>query len=152
MVEASATTNLAEVDADYLRLWQPSARNHVDVRDIFVDKEVVTEPVAPHVPVGNGEVETSLEYPGPTNDQVPALKGLLEYLDQLYPPAPVNKYYTIHRKQQAQLLGDTWLQQRRVAKTVRNLRVSVEQFAPVLIQRQVRNVKVVRPVYIFAPL
>ena len=41
--------------------------------------------------------------------------------------------------------------QRQAARNVKNYRLSVEQYAPTLIQRQVRNVKVVRPVYVFAP-
>ena len=44
MAEPSATTNLSEVNTDYLRLWQPAARNHEDIREIFVDKAAVTEP------------------------------------------------------------------------------------------------------------
>ena len=59
MVEASATTNLSEVNADYLRLWQPAARTHADVRDIFVDKSAITEPVVVETPIGGtGEVDT----------------------------------------------------------------------------------------------
>ena len=153
MAEPSATTNLSEVNADYLRLWQPAARNHEDIREIFVDKAAVTEPTVVETPIGGtGEVDTSLEYAGATNDQVPALRGLLDYVAEQCPPAPVNKYFTINRKQQAQFLGDTWVLQRKVVQNVRRLRVSVEQFAPVLIQRQVRNVKVVRPIYVFSPL
>ena len=152
MVEASATTNLSEVNADYLRLWQPAARNHEDTREIFVDKAAVTETTVVETPIGGtGEVDSSLEYPGATNDQVPALRGLLDYVAEQYPPAPVNKYFTVNRKQQAQFLGDTWVLQRTTQKQVKNLRVSVEQYAPVLIQRQVRNVQVVRPIYVFAP-
>ena len=152
MGEPSATTNLSEVSADSLRLWRPAARNHVDVREIFVDKSAITEPVVVETPIGGtGEVDVSLVYPGATNDQVPALRGLLDYLEQQCPPATVNKYFTVNRKHQAQFLGDTWLLQRKVVQNVRRLRVSVEQYAPVLIQRQVRNVKVVRPIYVFAP-
>ena len=151
MVKASVTTNLSEINADYLRLWQPSARNHVDVRDIFVDKGAIVAPASVETPVGNGETETTLEYDAPSNEQLPGLKGLLDYLEQQYPCSAVNKYYTINRKQQAQFLGDTWVTQRKITQNVRRLSVSVEQYAPVLIQRQVRNVKVVRPIYVFAP-
>ena len=63
--------------------------------------------------------------------------GLLEYMAEQYPPCPVNKYVTINRTQQAQFQGDTWLLQKKVAQNVRNLKVSVEQFAPVLSQRKV---------------
>ena len=87
MTEPSATTNLSEVNADFLRLWQPAARNHEDVREIFVDKGAIIEPTVVETPIGGtGEVDTSLEYPGATNEQVPALQGLLDYLGQQYPP------------------------------------------------------------------
>ena len=147
MVEASATTNLSEVNADYLRLWQPAARNHVDIREIFVDKGAIVEPVVVETPIGGtGEVDTTLVYPNATNDQVPALKGLLDFMAEQYPPLPCNKYVTINRKQEAQFQGDTWVLQRKMSRNVRNLKVSVEQYAPVMIQRQasrnVRNVKV----------
>ena len=69
MVEASATTNLSEVNADYLCLWQPAITNHVDIRGIFVDKSQVTTPDVVQTPVGNGEVETSRVYNNPNNEQ-----------------------------------------------------------------------------------
>ena len=151
MVEASPTTNLSEVNADFLRLWLPAARNHVDVRDIFVAKAQVAVPTAIETPVGNGEVETKLEYDAPSNEQVPGLKGLLEYLEEQYPGAPVNKYYTINRKQNMQALGDTWVLQRKVSQNVTHRRISVEQYAPVLLQRTRIIQKITRPIYIFAP-
>ena len=131
MVEASATTNLSEVNADYLRLWQPAARNREDIREIFVDKAAVTEPTVVETPIGGtGEVDTGLEYPGGTNDQVPALRGLLDYVAEQYPPAPVNKYFTINRKQQAQFLGDTWVLQRKVVQNVKRLRSASSSLRP----------------------
>ena len=63
----------------------------------------------------------------------------------------MNKYYTINRRQKTELLGDTHVFVRKTVKQTRNLRVNVETYAPVLIQRQVRNVKVTRLVHIFAP-
>ena len=34
------------------------------------------------IPIGGGEFETELQYENPTNEQVPALKSLLEYLQE----------------------------------------------------------------------
>ena len=150
MVEASPTTNLAEVNADYLRLWQPSARNHVDVRDIFVAKEQIAQPTVVETPVGNGEIETSLVYQNPSNEQVPGLSGLLNYLGEQYPAAPVNKYYTINRRHRHEVLGDTHVFVRKSTKQVRNPRVHVETYAPTLLQRTRITQKVTRPIYIFA--
>ena len=150
MVEASATTNLSEINADYLRLWQPSARNHVDVRGIFVDKGAIVAPASVETPVGNGETETTLEYDAPSNEQLPGLKGLLDYLERQYPCSAVNKFYTINRKQTMQALGDTHVLVRKSTKQVRNLRVNVETYAPTLLQRTKVTQKVTRPIYIFA--
>ena len=152
MVEANAITNLNGVSADFLRPCQQSKLNHEDIREIFVDMGAITEPTVIETPIGGtGEVDTHLDYPGATNEQISALKGLFQYIGEKYRAQPVNKYFTINRKQQAQFLGDTWVLQRTTQKQVKNLRVSIEQYAPVLIQRQVRNVKVVRPIYVFAP-
>jgi hypothetical protein len=166
---------LSEVNADYLRLWQPAVRNHVDVRDTFVDKNQIAKPTATETPVGNGEVEVTLDYDAPTNEQVPGLRGLLDYLEQQYPAGCVNKYYTINRRQKTELLGDTHVFVRKTAKSTRNvqlnvetfaptllqrtrvartqhLRVNVETFAPTLLQRTRVTQKITRPIYIFAPL
>ena len=151
MVEASATTNLSEVNADYLRLWQPAITNHVDIRGIFVDKSQVTTPDVVQTPVGNGEVETSLVYNNPNNEQIPALKDLLDYLAQ-YPNGTVNKYYTINRTQQAVFNGDTQLLNKQITKKIRNQRVTIEQHAPITIRRTKVTNKITRPIYIFSPL
>ena len=151
MVEASATTNLSEVNADYLRLWQPAVLNHVDIREIFVDKSQITNTDVVTTPMGNGEVETSLVYSNPTNKQIPALKDLLDYLAQ-YPNGTVNKYYTINRTQQAVFNGETHLLNRQVTKNIKHQRVMIEQFAPITIRRTKVTNKVTRPIYIFSPL
>ena len=150
MVEASATTNLSEVNADFLRLWQPAVLNHVDIREIFVDKGQITNTDVVTTPVGNGEVETSLVYSNPTNKQIPALKDLLDYLAQ-YPSGTVNKYYTINRTQQAIFNGDTHLLNRQVTKNIKNQRVVIEQHAPITIQRTKVVKSITRPIYIFNP-
>ena len=89
MVEANATTTLSEINADFLRLWQPAKINHEDIRSIFVDQSEVTEPAVVETAIGD-EIETELVYEAPTNQQIPALKGLLDYLSQ-YPNGTVNK-------------------------------------------------------------
>ena len=150
-MEPSPTTNLSELNADYLRLWQPAVRNHVDVRELFVAKNQIAEPTETQVPVGNGEVETTLGYEDPSNEQVPGLRGLLDYLEQQHPASTVNKYYTIHRRQKTEVLGDTHVLVRKTTKQIRNVRVNVETFAPTLLQRTKITQKITRPVYIFAP-
>ena len=104
MVEANATTNLSEINADFVRLWQPAKVNHEGIRNIFVDQSAITEPIPIETPIGD-EIETELVYDAPTNQQIPSLKGLLDYLSQ-NPNGTVNKYYTVHRKQQAVFQGD----------------------------------------------
>ena len=156
MVEANATTNLSEINADFARLWQPAKVNHEDIRNTFVDQNQVTEPVIVQTTIGD-EIETTLVYDAPTNQQIPALKGLLDYISQ-NPNGTINKYFTVHRKQQAVFQGDnhsftrrltqnnnktqqcvfqgdTQVIQRNVSKRVQNMRMSIEQSAPVLIQR-----------------
>ena len=175
MVEANATTNLSEINADFLRLWQPAKVNHEDIREIFVDQSAITEPAIVQTPIGD-EIETTLVYDEPTNEQIPALKGLLDYLSQ-YPNGTVNKYFTVHRKNQAVFQGDnhsftrkltqnnqktqqcvfegdTHVLQRRVSKSVQNMRMSIEQNAPTLIQRTHVNKNISRPIHIeqFAPV
>ena len=151
MVEASATTNLSEVNADFLRLWQPAVLNQIDIREFFVDEGQITNTDVVTTPMGNGEVETSLVYSNPTNKQIPALNDLLDYLAQ-YPNCTVNKYYTINRTQQAVFNGETHLLNRQVTKNIKHQRVMIEQFAPITIRRTKVTNKVTRPIYIFSPL
>ena len=175
MVEANATTNLSEINADFVRLWQPAKVNHEDIRNIFVDQNQVTEPVIVQTTIGD-EIETTLVYDAPTNQQIPALKGLLDYLSQ-NPYGTINKYFTVHRKNQAVFQGDnhsftrkltqnnqktqqcvfegdTHVLQRRVSKSVQNMRMSIEQNAPVLIQKMHLNKNITRPIHIeqFSPV
>ncbi len=76
----AATTNLREVTADFVRLWDGAALQHKDVRELFVQQASVVSPQAVEVQVGQ-ETDTELIYPAPTDEQVPGLKGLLEYID-----------------------------------------------------------------------
>ena len=72
----SATTNLSEITADFVRLWDSSALQHKDVRELFVHKSSVVAPELVELQVGQ-EIDAELIYPAPTNEQVPGLKGLL---------------------------------------------------------------------------
>ena len=175
MVEANATANLPEINADVVRRWPPAKVNHEDIRSTFVDQNQVTEPIVVETPIGD-EIDTTLVYDAPTNEQIPALKGLLDYIAQ-YPNGTVNKYFTVHRKQQAVFQGDnhnftrkltqnnnktqqcvfqgdTQVIQRNVSKRVQNMRMSIEQNAPMIIQRTHVNKNISRPIHIeqFCPV
>jgi hypothetical protein len=92
-------TNLAEVSADFVTLWDPERLAHTDIRELFVNAEAVTRPARILQQVGD-EVDQFLIYEQPTNQQVPALADLLEYIEQerLGAGTTVNKYYTVNRK------------------------------------------------------
>ena len=76
-----AATNLSEIAADSVSLWDAKFRSWVNVRNVFVDRALVTSPVSVQIPVAD-EVETLLLYPNATSSQVPALDGLLAYIAQ----------------------------------------------------------------------
>jgi hypothetical protein len=162
----SATTNLSEVTADFVRLWDGGA--HREVREMFVNKQAVVSPQAVEVQVGQ-EVDTELLYPEPTDEQVPGLRGLLEYIDARGTGGVVNKHYSLKRKhftlnegpvqqvQQHKTLHThkheqlCTIEHHSYQKTVKRTNlVILEVFAPVLLVKQVRNVRVTRPIYIFA--
>ena len=94
-MDANPITNRSEINADFVRLWQPAKVNHEDIREIFVDQSAIIEPIPIETSIGD-EIETELVYDAPTNEQIPALKGLLDYIAQ-YPNGTVNKYFTVHR-------------------------------------------------------
>ena len=71
-------------------------------------------------------------------------------MEQRNPASTINKYYTIHRRQKTELLGDTHVIVRKTVKQVRNVRVHVETSAPTLLQRTRVTQKITRPIYIFA--
>ena len=144
----SATTNLAEVNADSVRLFNAAERRHEDVRELFVAQSNVTQPETVSIQVGD-EVDTELVYQNPTGDQVPALDGLLQFIDQQYPGQPINKHYTIYKKYSFRREGDTHttLLKRQVNK--RTVRVNLDLFAPVLYQKRIVVNKITRPIYIF---
>lgn len=165
-------TNLSEVNADFVRLFDRTEKKHRDIKDIFVDKQAITEASIVDIPIGPDEVETQLEYIDPTNDQVPALASLLEYIQQVYPSAPIHKYFNINRRHLTIRDGDVHLNKTtRVAriarrstvqrddhhvylKTVkqqnRHQHVTIDVFSPHYYQKYVKHVKVVRPIVIFS--
>ena len=95
------------------------------------------------------EVDTTLEYPNPTSEQVPALDGLLQYIQQEYPGQPINKHYNFTKRYSFRREGDTHttLLKRQVNR--RTVRVSLDLFAPVLYQKRVTINKINRLIYIF---
>jgi hypothetical protein len=186
----SATTNLSELTCDFVRLWQNEKLQHTDVRELFVHQVSVVAPVAVEVEVGT-EIDTELVYPAPTDEQVPSLKGLLEYLDARGTGGTVTKNYTNNRKHFSLQEGAVQtVQQKRVVnkhrheqlhtteshttvkksnnqhthrhqvnvnelnttvkKNTKTQRIFLEVFAPVMLVRRVTNVRVTRPIFIFA--
>ena len=71
---------------------------------------------------------------------MPALKGLLDYIDQKLPPQTINKYYTTFRKH-------TTLLKRTTQK--RDVRVLLDVYAPVVYNKRVTVNKTIRPIFIF---
>jgi hypothetical protein len=164
----SATTNLCELTCDFVRLWDGEELRHRDVRELFVHQASVVAPVAVEVQVGQ-EVDTELVYQAPTDEQVPSLKGLLAYIDARETGGTVQKYYTTNRKHFS--LQEGAVQQVRQKKTVNQhrqqlyttehqytylkkkshvQRIFLDVFAPVQIVKRVTNVRVTRPIFIFA--
>ena len=76
-----AATNLSEILADSVTIYDASSRRWADVRDVFITKGQITSPVTVSIPVAD-EVETFLAYPNATSNQVPALDGILAYIAQ----------------------------------------------------------------------
>ena len=126
----SALTNSADINADTVRLWNGTKKRHEEVRDILVAKVAVVDPQRVQLVIQD-EVDTILQYQNVVDGQVPNLAGLLEYLKQVG--------------------GGLHVYQRNFQNVRKQYRTSVEIYAPVLYQTRVQNLKVVRPVYIFAP-
>ncbi len=208
----SATTNLSELTCDFVRLWEGERLQHTDVRELFVHRASVVAPELVELQVGQ-ETDTELVYPAPTDEQVPGLRGLLEYIDARGTGGVVNKHYSLKRKhftlnegpvQQVQqhkaqhkhthealftteqhttlkrashlhehrhelhseshhsyqkkvshkhlvnVSSESHHTQQRHVHLHKTTMVLIEIFAPVLLVRQTRNVRVTRPVYIFA--
>ena len=147
----SALTNSADINADTVRLWNGTKKRHEEVRDILVAKVAVVDPQRVEV-VSQDEVDVSLQYQNVVDGQVPNLAGLLEYLKQVGGTGgTVNRYTTTYKKSFLTQQSDLHVYQRNLQNVKKQYRTSVEIYAPVLYQKRVQNLKVVRPVYIFAP-
>ena len=145
-----ALTNSADINADTVRLWNGAKRRHEEVRDILVPKVAVVDPQKVQLIIQD-EVDTVLQYQNVVDGQVPNLKGLLEYLGQNGGGGTVNRYTTTYRKSFLTQQSDLHVYQRNLQNVKKQYRTSVEIYAPVLYIKRVQNLKVVRPVYIFAP-
>jgi hypothetical protein len=95
---ADATTNLQDVAADRLSIFNPEKRRHEDVREVFLNVSQITEVTSFAQPVGD-EVDIILTYPHPQPGQVPDLAGIVAYIEQekLGAGAVNNRYYNINR-------------------------------------------------------
>jgi len=146
-----ALTNSADINADTVRLWNAAKRRHEEVRDILVPKVAVVDPQKVQLFIQD-EVDTVLQYQNVQEGQVPNLAGLLEYLKQIGGAgSTVNRYTTTYKKNFLTQQSDLHVFQRNLQNVRKQYRTSVEIYAPVLYQKRVQNLKVVRPVYIFAP-
>ena len=144
-----AATNLSEIAADSVSLWDATSRSWVNVRNVFVDRALVTSPVSVQIPVAD-EVETLLLYPNATSSQVPALDGLLAYIAQqkLGGAGVTNRYVNVRRKNYFTYEGDTHVTTKAVTVQVVKRPVYVDVFAPTFVTKKVIQQKVVRPTYI----
>ena len=146
-----ALTNSADINADTVRLWNGAKRRHEEVRDILVPKVAVVDPQKVQLFIQD-EVDTVLQYQNVQEGQVPNLAGLLEYLKQIGGAgSTVNRYTTTYNHNFLTQQSDLHVYQRNLQNVKKQYRTSVEIYAPVLYQKRVQNLKVVRPVYIFAP-
>jgi hypothetical protein len=96
---AEPTTNLTDIAADRISIWNNEARTQEDIRSLFVNNAQIKPVTRIEQQVGD-EVDIILVFEDTTNQQVPALKDLVEYIAQekLGADATINKHYTINRK------------------------------------------------------
>ena len=144
-------TNLSEIAADYVRIFDANSRSWTDVRDVFVTKGQITSPVTVSIPVAD-EVETFLAYQNATSNQVPALDGMLAYIAQqkLGAGSVTNRYVTVRRKNFFTIEGDTHVTQKAITLQVVKRPVFMDIFAPTFVTRKILKQKVVRPTIILA--
>ena len=146
-----AATNLSEIAADHVRIFDANSRSWTDVRDVFVTKGQITSPVTVSIPVAD-EVETFLAYQNATSNQVPALDGMLVYIAQqkLGAGKVTNRYVTVKRKNFFTTEGDTHVTQKVVTLQVVKRPVFMDIFAPMFVTKKIIKQKVVRPTIILA--
>ncbi len=95
---AEPATNLQDVAADRLSIFNPDKRRHEDVREIFLNVSKITEATSFTQQVGD-EVDVILTYPNPLPDEVLSLSGIVAYIEQekLGAGSVNNKYYNVTR-------------------------------------------------------
>ncbi len=76
-----ATTNLLDVAADRLSIWNTATGSHEDVRDVFVNNSRIKAPARILQQVGD-ETDVVLVYDQPSNTEVPALADLISHIEQ----------------------------------------------------------------------
>ena len=148
-----AATNLSEIAADSVNLWDAKSRRWADVREVFVGKGQITSPVTVSIP-GADEVERFLAYPNVTSNQVPALDGMLAYIAQqqkLGAGCVTNRYVSVKRNNFFTTEGDAhittksgYTASRETARVHGRLRADVHH------QERILRQKIVRPTIIFA--
>jgi hypothetical protein len=96
------STNLTDVSADRLQIWNVATASHEDVREVFINNSRITEVARVEQRVGD-EIDIVLAYDQPNNEQVPALADLVAYIEQerLGTGSVVNKHYNITRNNTA---------------------------------------------------
>ena len=141
-------TNLTEIAADYVRIFDANSKRWTDVRDALSRRGKSRTPVS--IPVAD-EVETFLTYPNATSNQVPALDGMLAYIAQQKIGAGnvTNRYVTVRRKNLFTIEGDTHVTQKAVTLQVVKRPVFMDIFAPTFVMKKILNQKVVRPTIIY---
>ena len=104
---AEGKTNQAEGAADRITIWNNEERSQQDIRTIFVNNEQVKKATRFEQQVGD-EIDVVLVYEAPSNNDVPALKDLVDYIAQekLGADATVNKFYNINRRNVALIQQD----------------------------------------------
>ena len=81
-MDRASWRGILEIEADHIALRDETGEA-TPIQDLFVGVDQVTAPVSHTTPIGPGlpPVQT-LVYENPTDEQVPALASLLEYLEQ----------------------------------------------------------------------
>ena len=78
------STNLSDLTADRVRLWNPEERRHESTDDRYLARRNVRQTKTVEIPIGQGEVEERIVFEDPQSDlDVPGLNSLLAYLDSL---------------------------------------------------------------------
>ena len=97
-----ATTNLTDIAADRISIWNVANGQHEDIREIFLNNSKVTDATRFEQQVGD-EIDVILTYPDATQEQVPSLAGIVAYIEQekLGTGSVNNKYYNLTRNNRA---------------------------------------------------